>query len=147
MSKTEKLFKSAGICTHSNGTVTVTKVRFGTDFVRQVKMLSNPKKIESRGVGCLAPVRVAIIELPTLLSKVDALKFLQSHQDFQSPEDQATISNTILDRTPVEPRKPKSEKVKKVRAAKTSVTSLDSIKIRGVKSKVTAEDLSALIAE
>lgn len=141
------LFKSAGICTHANGDTIVTKVRFGTDFVSQVKMLSNPKKIEVRGVGCLAPVRVDLIELPEPMLKMDALKFIQAHPKFQSPEDQALIADKIAEREPKAPKVPKAKKEPKVRATKKSAPSLDSIKTRGRKTKITAEEVLAVVAQ
>lgn len=141
------LFKSAGICTHSNGDITVTKVRFGTDFVSQIKMLSNPKKIEVRGVGCLQPQRVDIVELPEPMLKMDALKFIQTHPKFQSPEDQALIAEKISEREPKPARVPKVKKEPKIRASKKSIPTLDSIKTRGRKVKVTAEEVLSVVAE
>jgi hypothetical protein len=144
MAKKDTLFTSAGITVHTDGTNTVTKVRYGTDFVRQIKMLGNPKKIEIRGVGCLKPRRVDIIELPHAMLKIDALRFLQAHQSFQSPEDQALISEKISEREPKTPRVRK-EKTVKVKAAKNAAPSLDSIKSRGKKSAVTVEDVIAAV--
>lgn len=141
------LFKSAGICTHSNGDTKVTKVRFGTDFVSQIKMLSNPKKIEVRGVGCLQPQRVDIVELPEPMLKLDALRFLQTHEKFQSTEDQTLISEAISDREPKAPKRPRVKKEAKVRASKTSAPSLDSIKKRGRKANVTVEQVLSAVAE
>jgi hypothetical protein len=74
--------------------------------------------------------------------KADALKFLQSHADFQSPEDQATIQEEIADR---EPKQPKQRKVKAPKAAKAEL-SIDSIKSRARKSTVTAEQIVAALA-
>lgn len=144
MAKKDTLFTSAGITVHSDGTNTVTKVRYGTDFVRQIKMLSNPKKIEIRGVGCLKPVRVDIIELPQPMMKLDALKFLQTHESFQSAEDQALISEQIAERQP-KPVRAKKEKTVKVKTSAKSMPSLDSIKSRAKKSSVTTEDVLAAI--
>ena len=144
MAKKDTLFTSAGITVHTDGANTVIKVRYGTDFVRQIKMLSNPKKIEIRGVGCLKPQRVDIIELPQAMPKIDALRFLQTHQSFQSPEDQALISEQISEREPKTPRVRK-EKTVKVKAAKKTAPSLDSIKSRGKKSSVTVEDVIAAV--
>lgn len=146
MAKRDTLFTSAGITVHSDGTNTVTKVRYGTDFVRQIKMLSNPKKIEIRGVGCLKPVRVDIIELPQPMLKMDALRFLQTHDSFQSAEDQALISDKIAEREPKQPRA-KKEKAVKVKTSKRSAPSLDSIKSRAKRSSATAEDVLAAVSE
>lgn len=142
MAKRDTLFTTAGITTHSNGNVTVTKVRYGTDLVRQVKMLNNPKKIEHRPTGaCLAPVRVDIIELPSGMFKADALKFLATHADFQSAEDQALIADEQDKR---EPKAPRVKKEKAVKVAKQAKPSLDSIKSRA--KKVTAEEVLAAVA-
>jgi hypothetical protein len=147
MSKIDTLFKSAGICTHANGNIKVTKVRYGTDFVRQIKMLSNPKKIEDRKAGvCLSPVRVDIIELPTEMTKMEVLAFLSSHENFQSPEDQALISEEQFKRQPKTPRA-KKEKTVKVKASKKSNLSLDSIKSRTKKSTATVEDVLNAVSE
>lgn len=146
MAKLDTLFKSAGICVHSDGTNTVTKVRYGTDFVRQVKMLSNPKKIEIRGVGCQKPVRVDIIELPTPMSKIDALAYLQTHEKFQSPEDQALLAEKVADRQPKPPRVKKAKTVK-VKADKKATPSLDSIKTRVRKSKADVADVLAAVTQ
>jgi hypothetical protein len=143
----------AGITTHTgtapNGTVsTRTKVRYGTDLIRLIKMLNNPKKIEDKSLGiCLAPVRVDFVELPTGMVKADALKFLAAHADFQSAEDQALIQDAISERTPKAPRTPKTPKAPKVKAAKAK-PSIDSIKSRA-KKQVTAEQIvaAALAAE
>jgi hypothetical protein len=110
-------------------------------------MLSNPKKIEMRGVGCLAPVRVDLIELPEPMLKADALKFIQAHPNFQSQEDQTLIADKIAEREPKAPRVPKTKKEPKVRASKKNAPSLDSIKTRGRKAKVTAEEVLQAVAE
>ncbi len=148
MAKIDTLFKSAGICTHSNGSVTVNKVRYGTDYVRRVKLLSTPGNVKVRGVA-LDPVRVSLIELPEPMDKMAALKFIQAHADFQSADDQAMISDEITDRTPAAPRvaKPKAAKVAKVKVSKKAVPSLDSIKSRVRKSRATASDVLAAVAE
>ena len=148
MSTKNTLFTVAGITTHrgsdAKGTVSErTKCRFGTDLVRMIKMLSNPKKIEDKTLGiCLAPVRVDMVDLPQPMLKDDAVKFLLSHPDFQSPADQLVIRETIEHRAPRTPRV-KREKVVKV---KKSELSLDSIKSR-TKKAVTAEQILDQIAE
>jgi hypothetical protein len=153
MATKNTLFTVAGITTHrgqdANGTVSErTKLRFGTDLVRMIKMLSNPKKIEDKTLGiCLAPVRVQMVDLPQPMLKDDATRFLLSHSDFQSPEDQSVINDTIEHRAP----KQKSARAKsspKVRATLAEL-SLDSIKSRARKtdSTVTVEDVLATVAE
>jgi hypothetical protein len=39
------------------------------------------------------------MELPNEMSKLEALAYLQTHADFQSPSDQATISDSVSDKT------------------------------------------------
>jgi hypothetical protein len=152
MAKVDTLFTVAGITTHTgtspNGIVsTRTKVRYGTDLIRLIKMLNNPKKIEDKTLGiCLAPVRVDFVELPTGMVKADALKFLAAHADFQSADDQAVIQDAISERQPKE-RKAKTPKTPKVKAEKVKPT-IDSIKSRA-KKNVTPEQIvaAALAAE
>jgi hypothetical protein len=153
MAKVDTLFTVAGITTHTgtapNGTVsTRTKVRYGTDLIRLVKMLNNPKKIEDKTLGiCLAPVRVDFVELPTGMLKADAIKFLATHPDFQSAADQAVLQEALSERQPKAPRTPKTPKAPKVKAAKAK-PSIDSIKSRA-KKQVTPEQIvaAALSAE
>jgi hypothetical protein len=137
MTTKDTLFTVAGITTHTgqdiNGAVSSrTKVRYGTDLIRLIKMLNNPKKIEDKTLGiCLAPVRVDFVELPVSMIKIDALKFLATHPDFQSSADQATIQDEIDERTP---------RVKKSKAT----PSIDSIKSR-MKRTTTVEQVLAAI--
>lgn len=150
MASKDTLFTVAGITTHrgqtANGTVSErTKVRYGTDLIRLIKMLNNPKKIEDQTLGiCLAPVRVDFVELPHGMVKADALKFLATHAEFQSAADQATIQDEIDSRTPKAPRA-KKERVAKAKATKTA-PSLDFIKSRAKKA-VTPEQVLAAAGE
>jgi NH3-dependent NAD+ synthetase len=108
---TDKLFTIAGITKHSATNVTVEKVRYGTDMIRLVKTLNNPKKIWHKPSSqCLAPQRVDLIELPSPMTKVDALGYLSKHADFQSPVDQAVIQDALSERT-AKPPKAKDVKV------------------------------------
>lgn len=149
MATKNTLFTVAGITTHRGQTATGTvsertKVRYGTDLIRLIKMLNNPKKIEDQTLGiCLAPVRVDFVELPTGMIKEDALKFLLTHAEFQSAEDQATIQDEIDSRSPKAPRV-KKEKVAKVKATKKTAPSLDSIKSRAKKSATVEQVLAAI---
>jgi hypothetical protein len=152
MATKDTLFTVAGITTHTGSTATGTvstrtKVRYGTDLIRLIKMLNNPKKIEDKTLGiCLAPVRVDFVELPSPMLKADALKFLLTAPEFQSAADQATIQEEIESRTPKAPRV-KKEKTVKVKVAKTKAApTLDSIKSRAKKS-VTPEQLLATVGE
>jgi hypothetical protein len=144
---TSKLFTVSGITTHSRENVTVTKVRFGTDLVRLSKMLSSDRKIGvsykfgGRDDGYLDSKRVDLVELPQAMTKLDAVKFLQSHPQFQSAEDQATIAEALGAKAPKAPKAPRTPKTPKVKAVKKEV-SLDSIKSRA-KKQVTAEQVVA----
>jgi hypothetical protein len=149
MATKDTLFTVAGITTHTGSTATGTvstrtKVRYGTDLIRLIKMLNNPKKIEDQTLGiCLAPVRVDFVELPTGMVKEAALKFLLTHPEFQSAADQATIQEEIDARTPRTPR-PKKEQVVKVKATKKTAPSLDNIKSRAKKSATVEQVLAAV---
>lgn len=146
MATKNTLFTVAGITTHrgvdANGTVSErTKVRYGTDMVRLVKMLNNPKKIEDKRLGiCLAPVRVELVDLPEPMLKHDAAKFLLAHPDFQSPGDQAVINEKA--EAPVA-KTPRVKREKVVKVKKTEL-SLDSIKSRAKKTTTAEEILTQL---
>lgn len=118
MATKSTLFTVIGITTHSGkdskGNVSErTKVRYGTDIIRLIKMLNSPKKIIDTKLDIfLAPKRVDFIGLPTGMLKIDALRFLASHPEFQSSEDQAVIQDEIYERTPKQPRVKKVKEVK-----------------------------------
>ena len=77
------------------------------------------------------------------MSKEDALKFLSTHDSFQSPSDQATLQEEIEARTPKAPRVAKP-KVTKVKVAKTKAApTLDSIKSRAKKAVTPQQVLAA----
>lgn len=137
-----KLFTVAGITRHVGVDVTLDKVRFGTDFIRTIKMLNNAKKIwHTETKQCLQPQRVDIVELPGEMSKQDAIKFLMAHADFQSADDQALLQDSLNAR---EPKAPRAKKEKVVKAKKAEM-SLDSIASRAKKA-VTAEQILAQVA-
>ena len=120
-------FKVAGITTHG----TSTKVRFTDDMVRRVKQFSKG-----------GATRIDLVELPSEMSKVEALKYLQTHADFQSAADQATIADSLADKQ----KEAKKGEVK-VKVSKTK-PSMDAIKARAKKTKeVTAEELLAQVGE
>ena len=104
MAVDNKLFTVAGITTHrgSRGTITSerTKVRYGTDMIRLVKMLNSDKKIVDRPNQIeLAPARLDLVDLPGPLTKLDALQYLAGHELFQGADDQFLIREEIRDRT------------------------------------------------
>ena len=153
MATNSTLFTVAGITLHKNSEATVNKVRFGTDLVRVVKMLNNPKKIEAVTNGVrktLDPIRVDFIELPQPMAKIDALRFLATAPEFQSPADQALIADTLSEREPKPARQPKAKTEKTAKTAKTvkvkAAPSLDAIKARGRKASTTVADVLAAVA-
>lgn len=116
-------FKVAGITTHG----TSTKVRFTDDMVRRVKQFSKG-----------GATRIDLVELPSEMTKLEALQFLQTHADFQSAGDQATISDAIADRST------ESTGKVSVRTSKAAKPSLEAIKARAKKTKeVSAEEILA----
>lgn len=120
----KQTFKVAGITTHG----TVSKVRFTDDLIRRVKQFSKG-----------GATRIDLMELPNEMTKIEALQYLQAHQDCQSPEDQALIADSLADRT-----KEASKGEVKVKTSKASKPSIDAIKARAKKTKnVTAEDVLA----
>ena len=139
-----KLFTVAGVTTHTGSDVTLTKVRFGTDLIRVIKMLNNSKKIwHTETKQCLLPKRVNIVELPQPMSKHDATKFLLAHSEFQSADDQALLKDALGAREPKAPRVKKEKVVK----AKKAELSLDSIKARAKKAVTADQLLEQLVTE
>ncbi len=114
----KQTFKVAGITTHNGNT----KVRFTDDMVRRIKQFTKG-----------GATRIDLVELPSEMTKIEALKYLASHAEFQSPSDQATIADSLEDRV-----KDASKGEVKVKATKKP--SLDAIKARG-KKQVTAEQI------
>jgi len=127
----DQTFTMAGISVHSGNA----KVRFANDMVRRIKLFLKGKSPADR---------VDFIELPTAMTKIEALKYLQAHEQFQSAADQATIADTLADKV-----KAVSKGEVKVRAPKAKAKpSLDSIKARAKKvAPVTAEEVVAVVAE
>ena len=108
----KQTFKFAGI-TVNNGNA---KVRFTDDMVRRIKQFTKG-----------GHARCDYVELPTEMDKVEALKYLAAHADFQSAADQATIADTLADKM-----KEASKGTVKVKVAKTK-PSIDAIKARAKK--------------
>ncbi len=125
MANSNQTFKVAGITIH-NGNA---KVRFTDDMVRRIKQFTKG-----------GASRVDFVELPSEMTKVEALKYLATLPEFASASDQATIADTLEDKT-----KEASKGNVKVKATKPS---LDAIKARGKKTKeVSAEQVLSAIAE
>lgn len=123
MAKTSQLFTVAGITVNKGNA----KARFANDMIRRIKQFTKG-----------GHERVDFIELPNEMTKIEALKYLQSHADFQSAEDQATIADALEDREKT------AKDTVKVKATKPS---LDAIKARGKKKEVTAEEVLAATQE
>ncbi len=113
-------FKVVGITVH-NGNA---KVRFTDDMVRRVKQFTKG-----------GATRCEFIELPSEMTKVEALKYMLTHPEYASPSDQATITDSLSDR---EKEARKGEV--KVKASKAK-PSLDAIKSRAKKPQATVEDV------
>jgi hypothetical protein len=84
MANSNQTFKVAGITIH-NGNA---KVRFTDDMVRRIKQFTKG-----------GASRVEFVELPSEMTKVEALKYLATLSEFASPSDQATIADTLEDKT------------------------------------------------
>lgn len=125
MTISNQTFSVAGI-TVINGNA---KVRFANDLIRRIKIFSKDSNA----------TRVELVELPSAMTKVDALKYIATLPEFESASDQATIADTLEDKSKV-----KGEVKVKVSKAKPS---LDSIKARAKQAKVSAEQILAQVAD
>ena len=123
MANSNQTFKVAGITVH-NGNA---KVRFTDDMVRRIKQFSKG-----------GATRIDLVELPSEMTKLEALTYLSFHADFLSPADQATIADSIAD---------KSKSTGEVKVKKTK-PSLDAIKARSKKTKqVSVEDILSAVED
>ena len=116
-------FKVVGITVH-NGNA---KVRFTDDMVRRVKQFTKG-----------GATRCEFIELPSEMTKVEALKYMLTRPEYASPSDQATITDSLSDR-----QKEARKGEVKVKASKAK-PSLDAIKSRAkkpAKPEATVEDV------
>jgi hypothetical protein len=75
------------------------------------------------------------------MTKVEALKYIATLPEFASASDQATIADTLADKS-----KEATKGEVKVKASK-SKPSIDAIKARAKKSEVSAEQVLSAIAE
>lgn len=120
----KQTFKFAGI-TVNNGNA---KVRFTDDMVRRIKQFT-------KGGNS----RCDYVELPSEMSKIDALKYMATCAEFSSPSDQATISDTLADKM-----KEANKGTVKVKVAKTKAKpSIEDIKARAAKKNLTPEQVLA----
>lgn len=112
-------FKVAGITVH-NGNA---KVRFTDDMVRRVKQFTKG-----------GATRTDFVELPSEMTKVEALKYMLTLAEFAGAEDQATINDALQDRA-----KEASKGEVKVKATKTK-PSVEAIKARAKKTAPAATE-------
>lgn len=80
---TEKTFTVAGVASQ-NG---VTKVRFANDLVARVKILDK--------AGC---TDIDLVELPEAMTKLEALRFMQTQERFQSGDAAYVIANKVAEK-------------------------------------------------
>ena len=112
----KQTFKVAGMTTNNGNT----KVRFTDDMVRRIKQFTKG-----------GHTRVDFVDLPSEMNKIEALNYLATHANFQSPADQATIADTLADKL-----KEANKGTVKVKVAKTKTKakpSIDAIKARAKK--------------
>jgi len=80
---TNKIFKVVGITEHDG----ISKIRFTDDMVRRVKQFNKG-----------GATRCDFIELPTEMTKIEALKYMLTRKEFQSADDQSLIEDTLGDK-------------------------------------------------
>jgi hypothetical protein len=78
-------------------------------------MLCSNKKIGLVNGGYLDSKRVDLVQLPNEMTKLEACQYLMTLPEFQSPEDQALIQETIGNKSPKD-KKIRTPKIPKVRA-------------------------------
>ena len=116
---TAQTFKVVGITVH-NGNA---KVRFTDDMVRRVKQFTKG-----------GATRCEFIELPSEMTKIEALKHMLTCAEFASAEDQATINDAIEDRV-------KEANKATVKVKSKAKPSMEAIKARAKKATTTVEDI------
>lgn len=123
-------FKVVGITVH-NGNA---KVRFTDDMARRIKQFTKG-----------GATRCDFIELVDPMTKLDALRFMLGHEQFQSAEDQATIAESIEDREKEARKGEVKVKVAKTKTVKGKVKpSLTAIKARARKQTQVEDVLNAV---
>ena len=119
---TTQLFKVVGITVHGGNA----KVRFTDDMVRRVKQFTKG-----------GATRTDFIELPNEMTKIESLHFMLSHPEFQSADDQATITDALEDRA-------KEAKRGSTVTVKAPEMTLENIRSRSKKSdSVVANDVAS----
>ena len=119
---TGNTFTVVGITDHGGNV----KVRFTDDMVRRVKQFSKG------GAG-----RIDFIELPSPMTKIEALKYMLTCKEFSSEDDQATIQDTLEDKEREARKGSGTVKVK-------GTVSLDAIKNRPRKDVTVADILETI---
>lgn len=127
MANSNQTFKVAGITVH-NGNA---KVRFTDDMIRRIKQFTKG-----------GATRIDLLELPSEMTKLEALKYLQGLDQFKSAEDQATIADAISDR-----EKEASKGEVKVKAKKPSIDAIKARAKKPTKSEVTAEEILSQVED
>lgn len=122
----KQTFKVAGITNHNGNT----KVRFTDDMVRRIKQFTKG-----------GASRIDLVDLPSEMTKVEALQHLMTLEMFASAADQATLADTLADKL-----KEANKGTVKVKVAKTKAKpSIDAIKARAKKAtkQVSVEEVLA----
>ena len=101
----DKLFTVAGTATNSDGT---TKARFANDLVARIKILNK--------AGCTA---INLVELPSPMTKLQALQFLQDTQGYTGDASYA-VANKLAEKSKV--AKKGEVKVEAVKASAPKTT-------------------------
>lgn len=145
MATRDTLWTCVGITKHvGENDKEVVKVRCGVDLARRVKSSLSKSYVKSKGEK-LTVVRADFIELPNPMLRADALIFALAATEFQSPEDQALIQETIDTRaTRSNTTGDIKKKITSARTSKKTSLSLDSIKQRTRLSSVIADSATTL---
>ena len=102
----------------------VSKVRVGVDKYKRIKQSLSRSHTKIRG-EYTENIRCDFIDLPYPMKRIDALRYALTAPEFQSPADQALISDQLSNLVPPT-RKPRQVRV----SAEPAAISLDSIRSR-----------------
>ena len=114
----DKLFTVAGTATNTDGT---TKARFANDLVARIKILNKAK--------C---TNINLVELPSPMTKLQALQFLQDTQGYTGDASYA-VANKLAEKTKVAKKgevmvSAKSAKPAKAKSTVTAEQLLEAVK-------------------
>jgi hypothetical protein len=104
---TDKLFTVAGTATNPDGT---TKARFANDLVARIKILNK--------AGCTA---INLVELPSPMTKLQALQFLQDTQGYTGDASYA-VANKLAEKTKIAKKGEVTVSAKSAKASKAKVS-------------------------